>query len=86
MTTNTSWLLPRTRVGRVGLFAACGCAVLGLFDVVGGWFMVIVVVTVGVLWTAILRHGDAALLVWLGALLGTGWIFYVFLGFLGWLP
>jgi hypothetical protein len=48
--------------------------------------MVIVVVTVGVLWTAILRHGDAALLVWLGALLGTGWVFYVFLGFLGWLP
>ncbi len=86
MTTNTRWLLPRTRVGIVGMLAACCCTVLGMFGVAGSWLIVTVVATVGVLWTAILRHGDAALLLWFGALLGTGWIFFVFLGFLGWLP
>ena len=85
MTTNIGWLLPRTRVGRVGMLAASVCIALGLFDIGGGWLMGASVVTLGIVWTAILRHGDNALFLWLDALLGTGWVFSVFLRFLGWL-
>jgi len=74
MTTNTNWLLPRTRVGRVGMFAACGCAVLGLFDVAGGWLMGAGVVTQAIVWTALLRHGDRALMLWLLGTMGLGWL------------
>ncbi len=73
MTTNTRWLLPRTRVGRVGLLAACVCALLGLFDVADIWFMGAGAVTQGIVWTAMLRHGDRALILWLLGTVGMGW-------------
>ena len=80
MTSNTRWLLPRTRVGLVGAVAAFGCIVMALLGVAKGWLMLAVLATVGVVGTAVLRHGDHSLVLWVLGTVGLGWLLLTLLG------
>jgi hypothetical protein len=70
------WVMPRTRVGQIG--AGVTVATILWATIVGatGFVLVLVIISaMGIVWTAILRHGDAALVLWVLAMAGSGWLF-----------
>ncbi|MFM2310246.1 MAG: hypothetical protein RLY87_2368 [Chloroflexota bacterium] len=69
------WIWPRTRVGIVGAMAVV--AFIGVTLWMGNFAVpgtVILAAVTGVLWTAIVRHGDASVVLWLMACAGIGWL------------
>lgn len=75
MTDQRWWIWPRTRVGMVGAAASIVLFVwfvsVGSIGILGMFFLATVT---GILWTAIARHGDASLALWLMAIGGSGWL------------
>ena len=69
-----NWVLPRTRVGRVGAAVATATFVWALWGGPNELGQIIALAAaVAVVWTAVVRHGDASLLLWvlgLGAVCG----------------
>jgi len=71
------WLLPRTRVGQIGAVITAAAFVwvvwAGTAGVTG---MVALGAAAAVVWTAILRHGDASLVLWVIA--GTSLAYFLY--------
>ena len=75
------WLLPRTRVGQIGVGLAGAAGVLAVFAAGTGLALsLVVLVATSIVWTAIVRHGDATIVLWLLGIAGLGWVLLTVFG------
>jgi hypothetical protein len=70
------WLFPRTRVGIVATLAAVGCVGYVLLGgTPAGWgFGGAVVGSMLLAWTALLRHNERCISLWVCTAVVTGWV------------
>ena len=75
MAANELWLMPRTRVGQMGAGVSGATVFWAVYAGASGLALALaILVAVGIVWTAILRHGDAALVLWVLGIAGVGWL------------
>lgn len=79
------WILPRTRVGSIATLCAAACVGYAVVtgSLAGGGFWVAVAVSMLLAWTAVLRHNEHCVILWVLTALGTGWLLVTSYAYLG---